>query len=59
MKFFDMEFENDKTPVPKEIYDYYISHEEYEKNMIPLNANTCIEIAKILNYEKGGFNCSV
>ncbi len=51
MRFSDMEFENGKTPVPKEIYDYYISHEEYERNMIPLNADTCKEIAKILDSE--------
>lgn len=51
MRFFDMEFENDKTPVPKEIWDYYCSHKEYSENMIPLNSDTCREIAKILDKE--------
>lgn len=51
MKFSDMEFENDKTPVPKEIGDYYMSHKEYLENMIPLNADTAREIAKILDEE--------
>lgn len=51
MRFSDMEFENGKTPVPKEIADYYMSHKEYEENMIPLNAETCREIAKILDKE--------
>lgn len=49
MKFSDMEFENDKTPVLKEIWDYYCSHKEYSENMIPLNADTATEIAKILD----------
>lgn len=51
MRFSDMEFKNGKTAVPKEIGDYYMSHKEYEKHMIPLNADTCREIAEILDKE--------
>lgn len=51
MKFSDIEFENKKTPIPKEISDYYMSHKEYSENMIPLNADTCREIAEILDKE--------
>ena len=51
MRFSDMKFENDKTPISKEIADYYMSHKEYEENMIPLNADTCAEIAEILDKE--------
>ena len=49
MRFSDMEFENEKTPIPKEIGDYYMNHKEYSENMIPLNADTCKKIAKILD----------
>lgn len=52
MKFSDMEFENGKTPIPKEIGDYYMNHKEYEKYMIPLNAETCRNIAQVLDGEK-------
>lgn len=52
MRFSDIEFENDKTPIPKEIIDYYSSYKKYEENMIPLNADTCREIAKVLDYKK-------
>lgn len=51
MSFSNMKFENGKTPIPKEISDYYINHKEYRENMIPLNAETCKEIAKILYKE--------
>lgn len=60
MKYSEMKFENisddgsnaDKiTAIPKEIWDYYISHKEYEEKKIPLNADTCREIAGILDKE--------
>ena len=56
-KYSDMQFENlandhiPAQPIPKEIADYYIRH-GYADRMIPLNADTCREIAKIL--DEGG-----
>lgn len=56
-RYSDIQFENltednkSVQPVPNEIGDYYCSHGYLEKN-IPLNADTCREIAKIL--EEGG-----
>lgn len=60
MKYSEIKFDNISddgsnankiTTIPKEIRDYYISHKEYKENMIPLNAGTCREIAKILDKE--------
>ncbi len=36
------------TPIPKEIAKYYAEH-GYAEKWIPLNADTCREIAKILD----------
>lgn len=48
MKLTEIKYENDVTPVPKEIIDYCMNHyEEYKE--IPLNAETCKEIAKIID----------
>lgn len=38
------------TIVPREIADYYVEN-GYAKKQIPLNADTCREIAKILDSE--------
>jgi len=38
------------TPIPKEIAEYYVNHGYVEKQ-IPLNADTCREIARILDLE--------
>lgn len=56
-KFSNIQFENftsnyiPSSPIPKKIAEYYISHGYMERN-IPLNADTCREIAKIL--DEGG-----
>lgn len=50
----DMTFENlehnpiPENPIPRAIVDYYINH-GYADRMIPLNADTCRDIAKILD----------
>ncbi len=36
------------TPIPREIAKYYAEH-GYAEKRIPLNADTCREIAKILD----------
>ncbi len=38
------------TPIPREIAEYYAEH-GYAEKWIPLNADTCREIAKILDLE--------
>ena len=56
-KYADMQFENltddhiPARPVPVEIAEYYMTHGYLERG-IPLNADTCREIAKIL--DEGG-----
>lgn len=56
-KYSDLQFENladnhiPAQPVPDEIAHYYMNHGYLEKG-IPLNADTCREIAKIL--DEGG-----
>lgn len=35
------------TPIPSEIWQYYIAH-GYDAKGIPLNADTCREIAELL-----------
>ncbi len=50
----DMTFENlehdhvPENPIPGAIIDYYMNH-GYADRMIPLNADTCRGIAKILD----------
>ena len=48
--FSDVQWENEKTPLPKEIWDYYANHQE-KYHEIPLNAETARKIAKILDEE--------
>ena len=59
MKFSEMKFENlncgcketPTTEIPKEIVEYYMSH-EYANAGIALSADTCKEVAKILDKEE-------
>ena len=51
--FSDVKWENEKTPIPKEIWDYYANHQEKYQD-IPLNAKTATEIANILDGNGGG-----
>lgn len=56
-KYYDIKWENreekngvvvqEGTPVPQEIADYYTKH-GYADRGIPLNADTCREIAELL-----------
>ena len=51
MSYSSIKFENEKTVIPTAICNYYMSHGYLEKG-IPLNADTCREIARIL--DEGG-----
>lgn len=48
----DMQYLNELTPIPREVYEYYAEHQE-EFDGIPLNAELCRAITKRL-YVGGG-----
>ena len=46
----DIDFEDEKIPIPKEIYDYVMAHYE-EWGNVPMNAENCHKIAEIIDRE--------